>query len=192
MIITLAAAVGPETVRRLVEVDDIDVATSLLRDALLSSERFQRAVQPLRLGTAEVVLIDARTPLLESRFLTVAAEGNPLRADVEVICFLADPESYTGGELLIDTGYGDVARKEASGSCVVCPTASNRRLTPVTAGENRIVRIQVQSRVRDAQKRIILYDLSTAADFLDLVGITQAALVLRRCCDRLIGLWAEV
>jgi hypothetical protein len=54
------------------------------------------------------------------------------------------------------------------------------------------VRIQVQSRVRDAQKRIILYDLSTAADFLDLVGITQAALVLRRCCDRLIGLWAEV
>jgi PKHD-type hydroxylase len=115
-----------------------------------------------------------------------------MRADVEVTCFLTDPESYSGGELLIDTGFGDVTHKEAIGSCVVCPAASKRRLNPITGGESYIARIDVQSFVRDVQQRMILYDLITAADFFDLAGMTAPVLTLRRCCDRLLGLWAEV
>jgi len=192
VIVTLPAVLAPEGVGRLMEADDPRVATTLLRDALLANERFQRAVQPLRFGTAKVVLMDARTPPPESRVLTVTADGHALRADVEVICFLTAPESYAGGELLIDTGFGEVAYKAAIGSCVVYPTASKRRLNPVTGGASRIARIDVQSCVRDVQQRMILYDLITAADFFDLAGMTAPVLALRRCCDRLLGLWAEV
>src|SRR5262245_15159877 len=35
-----------------------------------------------------------------------------LRADVAVTVLLSDPESYEGGELLIDTGYGAQPYKE--------------------------------------------------------------------------------
>jgi len=194
VILSLPAILDPEALRRLMEVDDAHLATSLLCETLCANERFRRAVQPLRFGTAEVLLIDAGTPppeSPESRLLTVTTEGCPLRADVEVICFLADPESYVGGELLIDTGYGGAARKGTAGSCVVCPTASKRWLRPVTEGASRIARIAVQSWVRDVQQRAILYDLVTAADFFDLAGMTEPVLTLRRCRDRLLGLWAE-
>jgi len=189
---SLPAVVGPEAVQQLVEAYDTRLATSLLRDALIANERFQRAVRPLRFASAEVMLIDAATPPPHSRLLTVTPDGHALRADVEVTCFLADPESYAGGELLIDTGYGDVPRKEAIGSCVVCPTASKRTLNPVAEGESRIARIAVQSCVRDVQQRTILYDLVTAADFFELAGMTEPVLALRRCHDLLLGQWAEV
>lgn len=192
MIVNLPGVLGSEAVRHLVKANDPHAATTLLREALLANERFQRAVQPLRFGTAKVVLMDTRTPPPESRVLTVTPDGRALRADVEVICFLSDPKSYAGGELLIDTGFGKVAYKEILGSCVVYPTASKRTLNPIITHESWIARIDVQSCVRDVQQRLILYDLITAADFFDLAGMTAPALTLRRCCERLLGQWAAV
>ena len=189
---TLPALLQPDAIRGLMEADDLQVATIMLRDTLLANERFQRAVQPLRFGTAEVMPVDDRIHSLESRVLTVTADGHACRADVEVTCFLIAPEFYEGGELLIDTGSGEVAHKLASGSCIVYPTVAKRRLNPVTTGESWIARIAVQSCVRRIQQRMILYDLTTAADFFELAGMTEPVIALRRCCDRLLGLWAEV
>jgi hypothetical protein len=192
MIVLLPSVVGPEALHGLTRTGDPRVATTLLRDALLANERFQRAVQPLRFGVADLLLIDSRRLPPEDRSPTVRAGRKPLRADVEVLCFLADPDSYVGGELLVDIGYGETAHKDTIGSCVICPTGSKRRLMPVTEGESRIAKIDVQSCVRDVQQRNILYDLSTAADFFDLAGMCEPALTLRRCYDRLLGLWADV
>jgi PKHD-type hydroxylase len=174
---------------------DTGLATSLLSDALLTNDRFQRAVQPLRLGAAEVVRIAAGPTPPErrvSRSLTRAPDGAAVRVDIEVVCFLADPDAYQGGELVIDNGFGGVPRKGRPGACVVYPTSANAVLDPVSSGANQIARLGVQSCVRDLQQRTILYDLIAAADFLDLTGAAELATTLCRCRDRLFGLWAEV
>jgi PKHD-type hydroxylase len=191
LILSFSDLIGGTTLNRLIEGGPPEQGTALLRDDLLANDRFRRGVQPLRFGPAEVKVILARGDVAHLSTPTVAAGGGQLRADVEVFCFLTDPASYAGGELVIDIGYGEVARKDAAGSCVAYPTAVKRRVAEITEGQSHIATIEVQSSIRDPQQREILYDLKTAADFFVVAGVNEG-LRLLSCCDGLLGLWAEV
>ena len=57
------------------------------------------------------------------------------RTDVSFTLFLADPESYDGGELIIDTASGEEAFKLPAGSLVTYPATTLHRVAPVTRGE---------------------------------------------------------
>jgi PKHD-type hydroxylase len=82
-----------------------------------------------------------------------------VRADVSATLFLNQPEEYDGGELLIQDVFGEQRIKLAAGSLVVYPSSSVHAVTPVTRGERVASFMFIQSMVRDAAHRRMLFDM---------------------------------
>lgn len=87
------------------------------------------------------------------------AEGYRVRSDVSVTLFLNPPEDYDGGELLVQDVFGEQRVKLAAGSLVIYPSSSVHAVTPVTRGERLASFMFIQSMVRDAGQRRLLFDL---------------------------------
>lgn len=92
--------------------------------------------------------------------------GDRVRVDVSMTLFLNDPGGYDGGELSIDTEYGPKAFKLPAGDAAIYPTYYYHEVKPVTRGERLACVTWIQSLVRDAQRRQILYDMSVLAEWI--------------------------
>ena len=85
--------------------------------------------------------------------------GQPLRSDFSITIFLTSPSDYDGGELIIESPFGDEEVKLSAGDAVIYSSTSIHRVTPVTRGERLAAVTWVQSIVRDPGLREIIYDL---------------------------------
>jgi PKHD-type hydroxylase len=136
-----------ETVRKLVE------------ERILAHEVFALAVRP-----------KALTPILFSRYDPGMRYGSHvddplmqgLRTDVSFTLFLSDPESYDGGELVIEGASGEDAVKLAAGSMIAYPSTALHHVAEVTRGERLAAVGWARSYVRDGAQRELLFDLDTA------------------------------
>lgn len=90
------------------------------------------------------------------------ADGTQLRSDIACTLFLADPESYDGGELVVDDTYGEHEVKLAAGDAVIYPASSLHRVEPVTRGARLAAFFWIQSLVRDEARRRTLLQLDSA------------------------------
>lgn len=90
------------------------------------------------------------------------ADGSQLRSDVACTLFLADPESYGGGELIVEDTYGEHEIKLPAGDAIVYPASSLHRVEPVTRGARVAAFFWVQSLVRDEVQRRTLLQLDAA------------------------------
>lgn len=114
------------------------------------------------------------------------------RTDVSFTLFLADPKSYEGGELIIDTASGEEAFKLPAGSLVSYPATSLHRVAPVTRGERIVAAGWVRSYVREPAHRELLFDLETARRRLfDREGKTAEGDLLAKCAANLMRLWCD-
>ncbi|WP_277983845.1 Fe2+-dependent dioxygenase [Sphingomonas faeni] len=82
-----------------------------------------------------------------------------IRSDMSATLFLADPETYDGGELVIEDQFGQQSVKLPAGHMVVYPASSLHRVAPVTRGVRVASFFWLQSMVRDDGARRILFDL---------------------------------
>ncbi|MBB6188802.1 Fe2+-dependent dioxygenase [Rhodanobacter sp. MP7CTX1] len=122
----------------------------------------------------------------------VPGSGAKFRTDVSATLFLAPPESYDGGELLIEDTYGAQSVKLAAGDMVVYPASSLHRVTPVTRGARLACFFWVQSMVRDDARRALLFDLDNAIQRLTATSADESARVhLTGCYHNLLRMWAE-
>ncbi len=96
----------------------------------------------------------------------IGADGVTYRSDIAVTIFLSAPQEYDGGELVIRTHAGDQAVKAAAGDAVLYPAGSIHHVNPVTRGERLVAVTWVQSLVRDAGQRELLYGLNSAREKL--------------------------
>ena len=89
-----------------------------------------------------------------------------IRSDLSATLFLADPDSYEGGELLVEDQLGAHRVKLPAGHMLLYPASSLHRVEPVTSGERVASFFWIQSMVRDDGARTLLFDLDSAVQSL--------------------------
>jgi PKHD-type hydroxylase len=90
--------------------------------------------------------------------------GTPhrVRTDLSATLFLAQPNEYDGGELLVEDTYGLHNIKLPAGHLILYPATSLHRVRPVTRGARIASFFWIQSMVRDDGQRTLLFDLDMA------------------------------
>ena len=115
-----------------------------------------------------------------------------VRSDVSCTLFLADPEEYDGGELIVSDLYGEHEVKLAAGDAVVYPSSSLHRVMPVTRGARIASFFWVQSLVRDDSARRLLLEMDTAIRKLTADSADQGSILqLTGVYHNLLRRWAE-
>lgn len=116
-----------------------------------------------------------------------------LRSDIAATLFLSDPASYDGGELTVHAGQMVQRVKLPAGDMILYSANSRHRVEPVTRGSRDAAVFWVQSMVRQAERRQMLYELDRAVQ--GLVSRTPEApeiLVLTALYNGLLREWIEV
>ncbi|MGB5474662.1 MAG: Fe2+-dependent dioxygenase [Gammaproteobacteria bacterium] len=96
----------------------------------------------------------------------IMGQGDLYRSDVSVTIFLNEPQDYDGGELCIQTPFGDQQVKLSAGDAVIYPSSSIHRVAEVTRGERLVAVSWIQSLVREPDRRALLHDLNQAREVL--------------------------
>lgn len=120
--------------------------------------------------------------------------GSPakIRTDISATLFLSAPEQYDGGELLVEDQYGVQKVKLPAGDMVLYPATSLHRVTPVTRGARLASFFWVESMVREAAQRALLFDLDMAIVRLTKDNPGHPSLVsLTGCYHNLLRMWAQ-
>jgi PKHD-type hydroxylase len=181
---------SPEVVAGLADSREVG---KILVEALRAHPLFMLGAQPRNFSQPVLSRLDEGTGR-GARVNDAIVQGpGAMRADVAVTVFLTDPACYDGGELVIDTGYGDESYKEPAGACLVYPTSARYSVAPVMRGTRLTGELCVQSLIRDPAQRQILYDLGCAFRYFELFAAELSPDLerLRRCQEGLLRLWAE-
>ncbi|MCB2130732.1 MAG: Fe2+-dependent dioxygenase [Rhodobacteraceae bacterium] len=141
----------------------------------------------------------AMTPLIVSRYRQGQTYGMHvddalmagIRTDLSFTLFLCDPETYQGGALVIADTAEERAFKLSAGSLLLYPSTSLHRVEPVTDGARICIVGWVQSWIKDAAQREILFDLDRAiADILAREGKSTLLDTMTKTRSNLIRMWA--
>lgn len=165
---------------------------SIVMQALQRNQLFQIAVRP------KVI----RSPLF-SRYEVGMSYGThtdnalmgdpPMRSDVSMTLFLNSLQAYEGGELVIETAQGEEAIKLEAGSMVVYPSSTLHRVEPITQGIRLVAVTWIQSLVRDASNREILFDLDTVRQAMfEKYGKTAEFDLLSKSHANLLRKWVDL
>jgi len=84
------------------------------------------------------------------------------RSDLSFTVFLSSPDAYAGGALVLETSSGEEAFRLPAGHAVIYPSTQLHRVEPVTAGERLVAVGWIESRIRHAEQRELLFELDTA------------------------------
>jgi PKHD-type hydroxylase len=120
--------------------------------------------------------------------------GLRIRTDLSATLFLAEPDEYDGGELVIEDTYGSHEVKLPAGDLVLYPASSLHMVTPVTRGTRVASFFWVQSMIRDQHARSMIFDLDGAIQRLvERLGRDDPETVkLTGIYHNLIRYWVEV
>jgi PKHD-type hydroxylase len=123
----------------------------------------------------------------------VMGQGELYRSDLSVTLFLADPDSYDGGELCIQTAFGEQQVKLPAGDAVLYPSSSIHRVAEVTRGERLVAVSWIQSLVRAPEQRNLLHELNQAREAL-LQNRPDAAETaqVNQSYINLVRMWSEI
>ena len=133
-----------------------------IREALQANEVFRTAVLPREVRPMLISRYEAGMSYGTHVDDAVMGGKSKVRSDVSVTVFLSAPEDYEGGELVIEDSGGERAYKLPAGAAIAYPSTTLHRVEPVTAGRREVAVTWVQSLVRSAEQRDILFDLACA------------------------------
>ena len=120
------------------------------------------------------------------------ASGVPMRTDLSATLFLAGPDEYDGGELMVEDTYGVHAVKLPAGHLILYPSTSLHHVRPVTSGARVASFFWIQSMVRSDEQRTLLFDLDTAIQRIAPDAPGHPGLVqLTAVYHNLVRRWAE-
>ena len=122
-----------------------------------------------------------------------AMTGMRIRTDLSATLFLAEPEDYDGGELVVEDSYGSHEVKLPAGDLVLYPSKSLHMVTEVTRGARVASFMWMQSMIRDDHARSMIFDLDNSIQALcERLGRDDPEAVrLTGVYHNLIRYWAE-
>ena len=164
-------------------------AIAVVGEALNAHAVFKAVARPKALVG---LLVSRYGPGMEYGAHVDNAMMNGIRTDLSFTVFLAPPEAYEGGELVIEGNDGEQAVKLAAGSAVLYPSTSLHRVSKVTSGERLVVVGWVRSLVRRGDQREILFDIDQTIASLREAGGERAIMDrLMKTKANLLRMWME-
>ena len=125
-----------------------------------------------------------------------------IRTDISCTLFLSSPSEYDGGELVIDDTFASHRIKLDAGDAVLYPATSLHRVEPVTRGARIASFFWIESRVREDDRRRMLFDLDlsimglrsmpSGAGSVSAGTFDAAVLKLTGLYHNLLRAWAQV
>ncbi|MEG3847818.1 Fe2+-dependent dioxygenase [Microcoleus sp. herbarium19] len=166
---------------------------TLVSQALQRNSLFQMAVLPKKIRPALFSRYQKAMSYGSHVDNAVMGQSELMRSDVSLTLFLSQPESYDGGELVIESSQGEQGYKLPAGSMIVYPSTTLHRVEAVTAGSRLAAVTWVQSLVRDSAQREILFDLETARQILfEKSGKTSEFDLISKSYANLLRQWASI
>lgn len=166
----LSAGMSAAQVKNNLEVsrDDpmINQLNELVMGNLVRHPIYQRAALPLRVASPFYTCYEQGMEYGEHIDDPVMGQEQRYRSDLAVTIFLNEPDEYEGGELTIQTEFGEQTIKYAAGDAVMYPATSRHRVSKIASGKRLVAVTWIQSLIKDNEQRNILYQLSCAREKL--------------------------
>ncbi len=179
--------------RSRLEADQADPVTADLskrvRAILAANPTFAQYARPLRwtrLRFGRYSVGDGFGAHIDAPMMTTTQ--GPMRSDLSFTLFLADPQTYDGGALVMEGADGPREIRLGAGDIVVYPTTVPHRVTSVTRGERWVCVGWIQSAIRQPAQREMLFDLSRVRASLPAGDVR---LLLDKSISNLTRYWAE-
>lgn len=120
--------------------------------------------------------------------------GDLMRSDLSATLFLSSPDEYEGGELEIVASLATHSIKLAAGDLLLYPSTSLHQVCPVTRGMRLCAFFWLQSMVRDAEQRRLLFELDQSVQQLsrELGAGHASVLQLSGVYTNLVRQWADI
>ncbi|MES2142801.1 MAG: Fe2+-dependent dioxygenase [Pseudomonadota bacterium] len=167
----------------------LDAIRAKATAALEASALFRAAARPRHV-----------TPLILSRYRQGQTYGTHvddammggLRTDISFTLFLSEPESYDGGELVLEDMFEPRAIRLGAGDLFLYPSTALHRVEPVTRGERLALVGWVQSLIREPGRREILFDLDRSVEQIHAEqGPSELFHTLAKTRSNLMRLWVS-
>lgn len=170
------------------------VLKAKIRTGLLKNALFQSAIRPKSIHS--ILFSQYNLGMSYDTHVDNALMESPTglsRSDISLTIFLNSPQDYDGGELVIEGVQSEESFKLDAGSAIVYPSTTLHRVNPVTKGKRLVVVGWVQSTIRSASDREILFDLETARRAIFAKsGKTPEFDLVSKSIANLLRKWAEV
>jgi PKHD-type hydroxylase len=121
--------------------------------------------------------------------------GSPqkMRTDLSATLFLAEPQRYDGGELVVESDFGSQSAKYAAGDMIVYSSTSRHRVNAITRGERLASVFWIQSLIREDARRAQLFELDGTIQRLTQTAADPESLVrLAAHYHGLLKAWTEI
>lgn len=183
-------------VKNNLQIDHADPAYSeaakLMAHALQRCEPFRAFAYPRILAPPMLAKYHADMNYgLHSDAAFLPLPNRSLRSDLSCTIFIADPNSYVGGELAIQLGARMVSFKGPPGSIVVYPSNTLHQVKPVAAGERLVGLTFIESSIPDPVHRDLLYHLDEVAALEGLKMTWENRTRLQYVRNNLYRIWGE-
>ena len=118
--------------------------------------------------------------------------GLRVRADLSCTLFLAEPDEYDGGDLVVQHGFGAERLKLPAGDAVLYTGGSGHAVEPVTRGARLASFFWIESLVRGEVERRLLHELDRQVQALrERLGECDETVALAGTYHNLMRLWAD-
>ncbi len=168
----------------------MDAVRALVKERVTGNALFAIAVRPKQLSS---LLFARYAPGMEYGAHIDDAIMGGMRTDLSFTLFIDEPNTYDGGELVMETSSGETSVKAPAGAVFVYPSTTLHRVAKLNSGVRRVCVGWVQSYVRHAEHREILFELDTARRAIfNSSGKTAEFDLISKSLANLMRLWAEV
>jgi PKHD-type hydroxylase len=123
----------------------------------------------------------------------IPGSNQKMRTDLSATLFIAAPQAYEGGELIVENDFGSQSAKFAAGDMILYSSTSRHRVNGIAGGQRIASVFWIQSLIRDDAQRAQLFELDGTIQRLTSTGADPDSLVrLTAHYHGLLRAWTEI